>query len=165
MPGQIAGHYGQDIVLHTGLFQPAGRLPYPVIGSLSRSVQTETVVAFPAAVQGQARQKAVLFEKAAPLLVQQRSIRLDGIVDRQAGRGGFFYMGGEIPEEIQSRQGGFPSLEQECDRSLGRLHRLFDQSMAHRLRHPAVIGNRAGLCLVGIKAIRAAQIASAGSGL
>ena len=122
-------------------------------------------MALPAAVQGQASQEVVFLEKLAPLLVQQYSIGLDGVVDRQFWGDGLFYVGDEVPKEIQPRQSGLAPLEQEGDRALGRLRRLLDQGVAHRFRHPAVVGNRADLCLVGIKAIGAAQVAAAGSGL
>ena len=165
MPGQVTGHHREDVVVHPGPLQQPGRPDHPVIGALPRPVPAEPVVALPVSVQREAHQEALLLKQAAPLLVQPHPVGLDSILHRQPRGERLPHIGGEVPVELQPRQGGLPALEEERDRALRRLCRLLDQGMAHRLRHPAVIGNRAGLCLVGIKAIRAAQIASAGSGL
>ena len=165
MPGQIARHHREDVVLHPGPLQLPGRPQHPVVGAAARPVPAEAVVAGPGSVQRQAHQKALLPEKIAPVPVQQGPVGLDGVPDRQLRRGGSLRVGHKVPEEVQPRQGGLSPLKQKGDRALRRPHRLFNQGMAHLTGHQAVVGDGADAGLVGVEAVGAAQIAAAGGRL
>jgi hypothetical protein len=75
----------KDVEIHVVLFQETEPLHHAVKRSLTRSVCPAGIVQFPWSSDTDTNSKPVFPEKIAPLVVQQDSIRLDGVMDHHAG--------------------------------------------------------------------------------
>jgi hypothetical protein len=73
-------------------------------------------------VQAEADQEAVFVKELAPLLIDQRPVRLQRVVDAHAGLAVLLLIGDRLPEEVQPHQRRLAALPGESD--LGHALRL-----------------------------------------
>ena len=73
------------------------------------------VVQFARAVEAQPDEVVVLLEELAPLVVQQRSVRLHGVLERHAGLLVLFLDSDGAPEEVDAHDGRLATLPSDGD--------------------------------------------------
>jgi len=82
---------------------------------------------FPRAVQANADQKIVRFEKFGPSLGNQRAVCLQGIGNDRIGRGLFRLQKDNLPKKIQTGKQRFPALPGKTGNSPGHRHVFPDE--------------------------------------
>ena len=117
------------------------------------------------AVQGDPHQKVVLGQEAAPFLVDEQAVGLEGIGDGTAVDVPARAQLHRAAEEVQPRQSGLSPLEADGAAPVGGLQGLFHHLLQGLQRHEAVAGDRPLLGLVGVEAVLAAHIAHPAGGL
>ena len=122
----VPGYDGKNVVLDPAAVKHRCGFQHPVKGAVSGGITAIVIMRFPRSIHGQADQKLIIREKAAPLLIQRKPVCLESIMDAQSGtvkvlleRYGFLI-------EIQAAQGGFASLIGIADDSGGVQHGFSD---------------------------------------
>ncbi len=112
-------HAGQRVECHAGPAQQVGGGHHLVEGRRTALVDTKAVVQFTRPVDAQPDQKAVLFQEAGPVFVEQNAVGLKIVFDLLPGLRVFLLQGDHAAEEVQPAQGGLAALPREHDGSTG----------------------------------------------
>ena len=163
LSGQLTGHDTEQVRFDpVGIQQPKG-MSRSVPCAMSGGVQPVEVVDLLCAVQREAHEERVGFEKGGPRLIQADAVGLDAVEHREAALQGALRFQKEL-KKLQPGKGRFAALKQKMDAAavLGGGEGLFDQLSCHFVgEQPHVFAGPAAGNIV-IKAVPAAQVAQAG---
>ena len=116
-------------------------------------------------IHGEADQEPVLGEESRPLLVEQRAVRLDGVLDDLARSAVAIHELQEAAEEVEAHEGGLATLP--GDGHPLRAVRL--QQLPHVLLQDAVVHAEGAARVEGLlgeeEAVRAVEVADGAAGL
>jgi len=97
-------HAGQRIEPHAEATQKPGRREHRVERRRAALGHPILVVQLPGAVDAEADQESMLLEEARPILVEQRAVRLQVVLDSLAGLGMLLLQRDDLAEKVQSPQ-------------------------------------------------------------
>jgi hypothetical protein len=100
----------QDIEVYLVLLQESEPLHNPVKGPFPYRIFPAGIVQLPRSIDTNTNEEPVFPEKFAPIVVQQDSIRLDGVMDHHAGPAIFLLKEDRFLKEIQAKEGRLTPL-------------------------------------------------------
>ena len=163
LSGQLAGHDTEQVRFDpVGIQKPKG-MSRSVPCAMSGSVQPVEVVDLLCAVQREAHEERVGFEKGGPRLIQADAVGLDAVEHREAALQGALRFQKEL-KKLQPGKGRFAALKQKMDAAafLCGCKSLFNQFSCHFMGKQSHIFAGSAVGNIVIKAVPAAQIAQAG---
>ena len=161
--GGIDGTQDVEIDLVTAQRLPA--LHHQIEGALAATVQPVGVVQLARAVHTQADQKVVLLEEAAPVVIQQKAVGLEGVFDRLAGLAVLLDQLDRMLKKFKFHQRRLAALPGHRDVGHAvRFEQLADVGLERGRRHPAPVV-RVERFLGQEEAVGAVDVASRAAGL
>ena len=136
--GGIDGTQDVEVDLVTAQRLPA--LHHQIEGALAATVQPVGVVQLARAIHTQADQKVVLLEEAAPVVVQQQAVGLEGVLDRLPGPAVLLDQLDRMLKEFEFHQRRLAALPGHRDFGHAvRFEQLADVGLERGRRHPALV--------------------------
>ena len=163
LSGQLSGHNTEQIRFDPVGIQQRKRMSYFIPCALPSCVQPIEIMVLLCAVQREAYEERVGFEKGSPLFIQTNAIGLDAVEHRDIALHGTLRFQKE-PEEIQPGKSRFAALKQKMDAAafFCGCKSLFNQFSCHFMGKQSHIFAGSAVGNIVIKAVPATQIAQAG---
>src|SRR5208282_2600604 len=103
-------HGCKNVVLNLMLLQQPKPAHHLIERRLTAPIYPERVMQFPWAINAYANQEIVRFKKLTPLITEQRTIRLNGVLERHTRAPVLFLKLDRTPEEVETHQGRLAAL-------------------------------------------------------
>jgi len=153
-------HAGQRVEADTVTLQHPGRGVHCVEGRGAALGHAVVVVNVARAVDREADQETVLLEKLGPVLVEQRAVRLQVVLDPLPGLRIPFLQGHDLAKELEAEQRGLPPLPREHHLVPGHaLDIVPDEALEHFVAHVPTARPAGQRLLAQIEAVSAVEIA------
>src|SRR5208282_4199740 len=129
-------HGGKNVILNRMLLQQPKPAHHLIEGRLSAPIYPERVMQFPWAINAYANQEIVRFKKLTPLITEQRTIRLNGVLERHPRTPIFVFQLDRASEKVEAHQCRFATLPSNrhliCTMRFNQLfYVLFQQLIGH----------------------------------